>query len=134
MRSTTLFTVLFATAALLLSGCWEGWNTGDDSGVDLTDPGLDDADGDGIPDDDEGTDDPDGDGTPNYLDDDSDGDGIPDNGDGDGDSDGDGVPDLVELDVAGGCSCASSLAGDRAPAALLLIFGLIGLVRSRRKG
>jgi hypothetical protein len=101
MRSTTLLTVLFAAGALLLSGCWEGWNTGEDNGMNLGDPGLDDSDGDGIPDDDEGTDDPDGDGTPNYLDDDSDGDGIPDDVEGSGDSDGDGVPDYLDLDSDG---------------------------------
>ncbi len=82
--------------ALLLSGCWEGWNNGDGTGIDLEDS-LD-SDGDGIPDDDEGTDDADNDGTPNYLDEDSDGDGIPDATEGDVDSDGDGIPDYLDLD------------------------------------
>jgi len=84
-------------ALLLLSGCWEGWGTGNDDGTGLGDPSLD-SDGDGIPDDEEGDGDSDGDGIPDYLDEDSDGDGIPDEVEGNVDSDGDGIPDYLDTD------------------------------------
>ena len=93
MRISLVTSIAFM---FLLSGCWEGWNNGDGTGIDLEDS-LD-SDGDGIPDDEEGTDDADDDGIPNYLDEDSDGDGIPDATEGDVDSDGDGIPDYLDLD------------------------------------
>ena len=85
-------------ALLLLSGCWEGWGTGNDDGTGLGDPSLD-SDGDGIPDDEEGDGDSDGDGIPDANDNDSDNDGIPDGEDVDPtnpDTDGDGWTDLQE--------------------------------------
>ncbi|MEE2829350.1 MAG: thrombospondin type 3 repeat-containing protein [Myxococcota bacterium] len=96
-RPSLLIVALLLAAALPLSGCWEGWNSG--QGGDPFDPssGVD-SDGDGIPDSVEGEGDSDGDGVPDYLDQDSDGDGIPDSIEGADDSDGDGIPDYLDLD------------------------------------
>ena len=96
------FTVPLFASALVLSGCWEGWDSiGDDPNL----PGVGsldgDADGDGIPDDVEGDGDSDGDGIPDYLDTDSDGDGIPDSEEGVEDSDGDGIPNYLDTDSDG---------------------------------
>jgi len=96
------FTVPLLASVLLLSGCWEGWDTTGDV-TDLNgDGGLDgDADGDGIPDDVEGDGDSDGDGIPDYLDTDSDDDGIPDSEEGVEDADGDGIPNYLDTDSDG---------------------------------
>ena len=111
LSSSRYLTLLLCAGPLVLSGCWEGWNANDDSGIDLGND--EDSDGDGIPDDDEGTDDADDDGIPNYLDEDSDGDGIPDEVEGDVDSDGDGIPDYLDLDSDGdGIPDATEGAGD----------------------
>ncbi len=96
MLDRTLPPLLLASL-LILSGCWEGWESTAGPGSELGERDLD-SDNDGIPDADEGDGDTDGDGTPDYLDEDSDGDGIPDSVEGDVDTDGDGVPDFQDLD------------------------------------